>query len=161
MRQPLASAHKRIEVAMFAPTPRFQMTKLPIIVALAVLGIVGIVVGGRAYMASKSSSAADAPRSTTQRSPAAVVRTAPATTGSIRSVFSYAGSIQATDQVNLVPKTSGIIQSMPVEVGTRVRAGQVLARLDPGPLTDQLAQAQAGYDQAQAKLQQILAQGRP
>jgi RND family efflux transporter MFP subunit len=83
------------------------------------------------------------------------------TTGSIRSVFSYAGAVTATDQVNLVPKTSGIIQSIPVDVGTRVRAGQVLATLDPGTLTDQLAQAQAGLDQAQAKLQQILAQGRP
>jgi len=142
---------------MFAPSPRLQNVKLPVIAAV-IAAIVLAALGVRFFLQSR------APTETRAQAPRvqpAVVRTAPVSTGSISSVFSYAGSIQSKDQVSLVPKTSGIVQSIPVDVGTRVRAGDVVATLDPGTLPDQLLQAQAGLEQAQAKLQQVLAQGRP
>src|SRR5581483_2629935 len=142
---------------MFAPSPRLQSSKLPIFAAVAASAVILFLIG-RAVIGSRAPQEA---RTTAPRAQAAVVRTTHVATGPIRQVFTYAGSIQAVDQVSLVPKTSGIIQTIPVDVGTEVRAGQVIATLDPGTLPDQLAQAQSGYEQAQAKLQQVLAQGRP
>src|SRR5947207_2205244 len=115
---------------MFAPSPRLQSAKFPFLIILGAIALLAIIVGGQKFLASRSAPADQ--RSAAPRAQGAVVRTSPVTTGVIRSVFSYAGSVQATDQVNLVPKTSGIIQTIPVDVGTRVRAGQVLATLDPG-----------------------------
>ncbi len=92
--------------------------------------------------------------------PATAVQTTPASVGSISSVFSYAGAIQAGQQVNIVPRSPGIIRDLPVSVGARVRRGDVLAVLDPGALPEQLQQAQAGLLAAEARLAQVYAGAR-
>jgi HlyD family secretion protein len=143
---------------MSSLSPRIQPSRLPAIAAGLAAVVLAIVIV-RLFLLSRS--AEPAQQATANRVPAAVVRTAPVVTGSITEQFSYAGAVQAADQVSLVPRTSGIVQSIPVDVGSEVRQGQTLAVLDPGTLPDQVAQAQAGLDQAQAKLQQLLAQGRP
>src|SRR5690348_772290 len=143
---------------MSSTSPRIESSKLPLYAGI-LAALIFAIVAARLFLTSQG--AAPAPQSAAPRAPSAVVRTAPAVPGPISEVFSYAGAIQATDQVSLVPRASGIVASIPVDVGTVVQAGQVLATLDPGTLPDQLAQAQAGLDQAQAKLQQLLAQGRP
>jgi membrane fusion protein (multidrug efflux system) len=94
---------------------------------------------------------------TTRQAQAAVVQTVPAREGAISSVFSYAGSVQAVQQVSLVPRTSGIIKELTVDVGSAVRRGQVIATLDPGSLPDQLYQARAQLAQAQARLEGLRA----
>lgn len=109
-----------------------------------------------------------APGETTQQraatgrgGPATAVQTAPASVGPISSVFTYAGAIQAGQQVNVVPRSPGIIRDLPVSVGARVRRGDVLAVLDPGALPEQLQQAQAGLLAAEARLAQVYAGARP
>src|SRR4051812_38065809 len=139
---------------MSSTSPRIQSSKLPLYAGL-LAALIFVVVAARLFLSAQSA-ATPAQQSTAPRVPVAVVRTAPAVAGPVSEVFSYAGAIQATDQVSLVPRASGIVASIPVEVGTVVQAGQVLATLDAGTLPDQLAQAQAGLDQAQAKLQQLL-----
>ena len=143
---------------MFAPPPALLKHRNLLVPAGIVLAAILAVLAGRNLM---SSSSAQVQRPAERAQPAAVVQTTPARTAPIRSVFSYAGAIQATQQVNLVPRTSGIVQTLPVEVGTAVRRGDTLATLDPGTLTDQVFQARAGLDAAQAKLAQVLAGGRP
>src|SRR4051794_11381439 len=92
---------------MFAPSPRLQSGKTPILLIAGAIALLAIIVGGQKFLASRSAPADQ--RSAAPRAQGAVVRTSPVTTGIIRSVFSYAGSVQATDQVSLVPKPSGII----------------------------------------------------
>src|SRR5437870_3516415 len=84
-----------------------------------------------------------------------VVRTVPVGVGPINSVLGYAGAIQSTQQVNVVTRTSGIIQDVPVDVGSSVHRGDTLATIDQGALPAQLLQAQAGLLSAQAKLAQV------
>ncbi len=144
---------------MFAPAPSASRAR-PFILAGAGLLLIAIVMGGRTFLASRQ--AAQTPAQPAQRTqPAAVVQTAQAVTGPIRASFSYAGNVQAADQVSLVPRTSGIVKAIPVEVGQRVRQGDVLAILDPGSLTDQVEQARAGLTLAEAKLKQVLIGAKP
>jgi RND family efflux transporter MFP subunit len=102
-------------------------------------------------------------RSAAQARPqaATVVQTAPAERGPIRSILNYAGTITASQQVNVVPRANGIVKEILVNTGTQVKRGDVVAVLDPGALPDQLQQAVAGMDVAEAKLAQVQAGGRP
>jgi HlyD family secretion protein len=90
-----------------------------------------------------------------------VVRTVPVATGAISSTLSYAGAVQATQQVNIVARASGTIQDIPVDVGSAVHRGDTLATLDQGALPAQLLQAQAALLSARAKLAQVQAGAKP
>jgi multidrug efflux pump subunit AcrA (membrane-fusion protein) len=79
-----------------------------------------------------------------------VVRTVPVAVGPISSLLGYAGAVQSTQQVNIVSRASGIIQDIPVDVGSTVHRGDTLAILDQGALPAQLLQAQAGLLSARA-----------
>src|SRR5579864_4080297 len=54
--------------------------------------------------------------------------------------------------VDLGFRVPGRIASMPVDEGAKVKAGDVLARLDTQPLTDQLNAAEAQVHAAKAEL---------
>src|ERR1700736_6627703 len=84
-----------------------------------------------------------------------VVRTVPVGVGPISSVLGYAGAVQSNQQVNVVARTSGIIQDLPVDVGSAVHRGDTLAVLEQASLPAQLLQAQAGVLSARATLAQI------
>ena len=89
------------------------------------------------------------------------VQVAAAKAGPIRSVLTYSGAIQASQQVNVSPRASGQITSIKVGVGSTVRAGDALATLDPGTLAAQVQQASAGLQSAQARLALQVAGARP
>jgi HlyD family secretion protein len=63
------------------------------------------------------------------------------------------GSIQATE-IDVSPKVAGRIIRLVVNEGDRVRAGQVLAELEPQEATAQVMQAQAAVAQAEAQVAQ-------
>lgn len=55
-------------------------------------------------------------------------------------------------EVDMAFRTGGRVATVPVEEGDRVSAGTVLAALDSAPASDQFAQANAAYKEAQAAL---------
>jgi RND family efflux transporter MFP subunit len=64
------------------------------------------------------------------------------------------GSFIAVDSSDVAPQTTGIVIATPVDVGTYVTAGQVIARLDDRDAKLKLQQTQAGLQQAQAFVRQ-------
>lgn len=62
------------------------------------------------------------------------------------------GTLAAQDQVDLAMKVSGRIASLTVDLGDRVRQGQVIARLEPTDFRIQAEQANAALEQARARL---------
>lgn len=64
-------------------------------------------------------------------------------------------------QVDLGFRVGGRIAAMPVEEGSTVKAGEVLARLDAGPLRDALAAATASVTAARARLDALRNGNRP
>jgi len=57
--------------------------------------------------------------------------------------------------VQVAARTDGLVESVAVEQGDRVKAGQVLAKLDPRASKIQVAGARAGVEQARAQLAEL------
>jgi len=68
----------------------------------------------------------------------------------------YPGTIQALQDAHQAFEVPGRIIEFLVEEGDRVKAGQVLARLDPRDYENQRRVAQANHDKAQADLERSL-----
>ncbi len=74
--------------------------------------------------------------------------------GTLTQVVSASGTVAARPQVDLAFQSSGQITRLDVQVGDRVKAGQMLARLDTTDLELAVAQAQVSLDSAKTKLEQ-------
>jgi RND family efflux transporter MFP subunit len=73
------------------------------------------------------------------------------------------GNIQAVTEAPVLGRANGYIKKRYVDIGDRVKEGQLLAEIDAGELDQQVLQAKAGFEQASASLEQATAslqQGR-
>ena len=77
--------------------------------------------------------------------------TATVTKGTVVEEVSASGNVSSVQNVDLSFPRSGIVSTQPVDVGTVVHAGQVLARLDTSTLQAQLQAAQATVSLARAQ----------
>lgn len=118
------------------------------VLAVFLLAFAGGYVGYGRYAAS---SVVEAPAGT----PAQVRR------GGVAATVSATGSVVASRQSKLTMQASGKLIDFPVKLGDRVKAGQVLARLDPAPLQLKLDQASSALRTARVKLDQLKAGSRP
>jgi RND family efflux transporter MFP subunit len=83
------------------------------------------------------------------------VRTeAVATSGSVIHV-TLPGTTSAFDAANIFARASGYISKRYVDIGSRVKAGQLLVEISAPEVEDQIAQAEANLIQAEASLRQI------
>ena len=71
------------------------------------------------------------------------------------------GEVQPIQRVNLSPKNQGRLAELYVEQGDRVRAGQIIARMESRDQEAQLRQAQARLESTQANLAKQEAGSRP
>jgi HlyD family secretion protein len=81
--------------------------------------------------------------------------------GSIAATLVYSGNVQARSQVNVVPKITGRVERLYVDIGDEVRQGEVIAELDRAALDAQVQQAEAALSVAQARLSQVQAGSKP
>jgi HlyD family secretion protein len=80
------------------------------------------------------------------------VTTAAATAGTITRRIIATGTLQAVTTVEIGVQVSGVIQSLQADFNSFVKAGDVVARLDPVLYAAQLRQAQATLKQADANV---------
>jgi RND family efflux transporter MFP subunit len=74
------------------------------------------------------------------------------TRGNLDSTLTVAGQFEAYQEVDLHAKVSGYIRRINVDIGDRVRQGEVLANLEVPELQDQLEGAQAEVRHSQADI---------
>lgn len=86
-----------------------------------------------------------------RRGGAVKYETAPAVTQDLTQSVTASGTVNAQNTILVGTQVSGTIASIYVDFNSRVRRGEVLARLDPSQFQAQLAQAQGAYAQAQAQ----------
>ncbi len=128
---------------MFSPN-RFQVLFLAGV--LAALPVFATSCGGSKANVRRDDSAAAA-------LPAAVdVTTAPAIMRDLPRFFEATGSLAGDEQTDVAPQTSGKVVAVGVDLGSHVRRGQMIARLDDVDLKLRVEQAQAQLDQAKAAL---------
>jgi multidrug efflux pump subunit AcrA (membrane-fusion protein) len=82
------------------------------------------------------------------------VTTTPAILRQLPRYFEATGSLAANEQTDVAPSTSGKVSAIGVEMGSYVRRGQMIVRLDDNDNRIKLQQAQAQLDQARATLRQ-------
>jgi RND family efflux transporter MFP subunit len=80
------------------------------------------------------------------------VRVARAETGKLARTVAVAGTLAADEQVALGMKVAGRLTAIAVDLGTPVRRGQVIARLDPADFELRTRQAESALQQARARL---------
>jgi multidrug efflux pump subunit AcrA (membrane-fusion protein) len=68
--------------------------------------------------------------------------------------FEGTGSLAASQQTDVAPETSGKVAAVGVDIGSSVRKGQMLVRLEDADFKDRIQQAQAQLDQARATQRQ-------
>jgi HlyD family secretion protein len=89
------------------------------------------------------------------------VRSATVERGTLLVAVSASGSIEPQSRVDLVLQLPGRTAEVAVEVGDRVKAGDVLVRLDSEELVLQVEQARAALTSAEARLAQLQGDARP
>jgi len=87
-------------------------------------------------------------------------RTEPVERGEIRTAISATGTLAATATVDVGTQVSGTLQTVEVDFNDTVKAGQVIARLDPSTLQARLDQAAATLASSQAGLGEAQANAR-
>jgi len=80
--------------------------------------------------------------------------------GPIETAIDYSGNVKSVDEVVVLPKASGRIESVNVEEGDHVGKGDILAVLESDTLKAQVDQASAALQVAEIQIQQMQDGGR-
>ena len=99
--------------------------------------------------------------STASQTQAINVPAATAQRGTIQQTLTYTGDVRARDQITVLPKASGRVQRVLVDIGSPVHTGDVVAELEQDSPEIAVLQARANLAAAQAKLATIQAGARP
>lgn len=78
-------------------------------------------------------------------------------TESAQTILQYPGKIKAAEDVNLAFRVSGTIRKIHVKDGQPVKAGQLLAELDPTDYQIQLNATEAQYKQIKSEAERVIA----
>ena len=127
---------------MFSPKP------LPLLSLAAILA-------GLLFAASCGGSKANVRKDETSTQPTVVdVTTAPAILRELPRFFEATGSLTGDEQTDIAPSVAGKVVFIGAEMGTYVRRGQTIVRLDDVDSKLRVQQAQAQVEQAKAALRQ-------
>jgi RND family efflux transporter MFP subunit len=85
------------------------------------------------------------------------VRSAPVRASPSTMAVTWPGTTEAFEQANIYARASGYISHREVDIGSRVKAGQLLVEITAPELDHQIAQAEGTLAQMQATLQQAKA----
>jgi multidrug efflux pump subunit AcrA (membrane-fusion protein) len=119
--------------------------------AFALAALVGLV----SLTSSCGSKASSTKVQTATASPAVVdVTTAPAIRRDLPRFVEATGALAAEQQTDVAPSTAGKVVAVGVDLGSYVKQGQMIVRLDDVDLKLRVQQAQAQLDQAKAALKQ-------
>jgi HlyD family secretion protein len=86
--------------------------------------------------------------------PPMTVELAKVARGSISASISVVGNLIGEATVDVAPKTGGRLTSVNVKLGDRVRRGQVIAKIEDREIVEQVRQAEASHQVAEATIRQ-------
>jgi multidrug efflux pump subunit AcrA (membrane-fusion protein) len=127
---------------------RSQLLKMFLAVVLAV-------VSGGIFSACKKSNGQTNATASASPTPAIIeITSMAAVSRQLPQYFEATGSLAANEQTDVAPETSGKVAAVGVDIGTFVKKGQLLVRLEDADFKDRVQQAQAQLDQTKATLEQ-------
>src|SRR5712691_9019806 len=123
--------------------------KLTLIVLLATVAGASFIACGRSNSQPNNNGASASPSATLIE-----VSTTAAISRQLPRFFEATGSLAADVQTDVQPQTSGKIVAVGVDMGTAVKKGQMLVRLEPADYKLRVEQAVAQLDNAKAAVRQ-------
>ena len=81
------------------------------------------------------------------------IRVAEVTLQQVESIHVVTGTVTAIERATISSRVSGVIRDLPVDLGSVVSRGDVLARIDADEIAAQLSQAEARLKQARRSLE--------
>lgn len=81
-----------------------------------------------------------------------IVNVATAAAGEANTEFTLPSSVEAAQSTPIYPRVNGYVKTLLVDIGSRVKAGDILATIETPELDEQVKSAQAALDQARANL---------
>jgi RND family efflux transporter MFP subunit len=147
-RQLAKSQNSAHEAQLKKPTSRSALVVISLLLCLA---LAGYYLG---YLPRQRRELALAADSKTDNAALALVTVAPVKRSSTSTSLVLPGNIQAVTEAPVLARASGYIKTRSVDIGDRVKAGQVLAEIEAPELDQQILQAQAAIDQAQSTIEQ-------
>jgi RND family efflux transporter MFP subunit len=167
LRSEIESLKRQLEEQKKLGRPGGQQNRRPstvslILIALliAVLIVVGFFVG---YLPRQRREAVLAAESKETGRTLPLVNVSRVTRSAGNSLLVLPGNIQAVTEAPILARATGYIRKRYVDIGDRVKAGQVVAEVEAPELDQQILQANAAIDQAKSSVQQAEAaiqQGR-
>ncbi|MBN2439401.1 MAG: efflux RND transporter periplasmic adaptor subunit [Deltaproteobacteria bacterium] len=92
--------------------------------------------------------------SSKEKSATTKYKTEPVTRGDLTVIVTATGTLKPTNSVDVGSELSGIVKSVEADFNSRVKVGQVLARLDTTKLEATITQSKASLESAKAKVLQ-------
>src|SRR5262249_31380036 len=129
---------------------RSKSRLLYLLVALALLGLASFAVGCRG---SKANVRTDETAGVTS-SPSVEVTTVAAIRRALPRFFEATGSLAGDQQTDVAPSIAGKVVAVGVDLGSFVKRGQMIVRLDDADLKLHVEQAQAQLEQTKSALRQ-------
>ena len=152
IREPVVSERKDHRTEPPRRASRGALLGLFLLLALVVIG--AIVFGLRPRLAREKALAA-ASEAIEDKTP--ILNVAPVRPSPAKSELELPGDLQALVESPIFARADGYMRKRLVDIGDRVRAGQLLAEIETPELDQQLSQARANLAQAQASLVQFQA----
>ncbi|MBS7541238.1 efflux RND transporter periplasmic adaptor subunit [Ancylobacter lacus] len=119
----------------------------------AIVGIVALLLaGGAGYVLWNRADAAAPPAAGAAKVPSVRVAVAPVARRDVPVVLDGLGTVQASQTINIHARVDGTLESVSFTEGQNVKAGDVLARLDPRLAQAALDQARAARTRDEAQL---------
>ena len=148
---------KRQLAATKAPAPEkgpSASTAVVVAVLLLCLVVAGYYLG---YLPRQKRELALAAESKSDTEALPVVTVTPVTRSSATASLVLPGNIQAVTEAPVLARASGYVKARNVDIGDRVKAGQVVAEIEAPELDQQIRQAKASIDQADSTIEQAQA----
>ena len=143
--------HRSSVEAEPAHKPPSAVTLLVVVLMLAALGLAGYFYG---YLPRQHREQVLAAESKASGESLPVVNVVPVTRSSAHGNLVLPGNIQAVTEAPVLARAAGYIKQRYVDIGDRVKAGQVLADIEAPELAQQILQAKAVVEQSQSSMQQ-------
>lgn len=135
-----------------------KFSVIPLIILLSIALLMSACSGQPGAAENSESQAQAAPP---EEEPAVPVEIGLVETGDISLIFSYTGSLQPKDELDILPGAAGRIESVLVEVGDQVKAGDPIAVVEDDTYLAQVQQAEAALSSAQLNLAKMELGSRP
>jgi len=129
----------------------YSMKKLLIVLVILVLAVAGVAIGSVKLRPKDGSTGTSSMSKRPMMKMAVTVEVAEVERGPVRESVRYVGSVEAYESVTIIPKVTGILESIEVDIGDKVSKGDIIATVDDADFAQRLEQVKANLKLAQAQ----------